>query len=129
MMKEGKLREIPGIGEAIAKKITELLTTGRLEAYEKLRSQFPEGISSLLAITGVGPKTVMRLYKELGISTVDDLEKAIVEGQVAALYRLGDKTAQNILRHIQRLRRKDLRVPLGEALPVPLMTCLWSWTR
>ncbi len=118
VMKEDRLREIPGIGEAIAKKITELLTTGRLEAYEKLRSEFPEGISSLLAITGVGPKTVMRLYKELGISTVDDLEKAIVEGQVAAVYRLGDKTAENILRHIQRLRRKDLRVPLGGALPV-----------
>jgi len=118
VMREEKLREIPGIGEAIAKKITELLTTGRLEAYEKLRSEFPEGISSLLAITGVGPKTVMRLYKELGISTVDDLEKAIVEGQVAAVYRLGDKTAENILRHIQRLRRKDLRVPLGGALPV-----------
>jgi len=118
VMKEGRLREIPGIGEAIAKKITELLTTGHLEAYEKLRSQFPEGISSLMAIHGVGPKTVMRLYNELGISTVDDLEKAIVEGQVAALYRLGDKTAENILRHIQRLRRQDLRVPLGEALPV-----------
>ncbi|MEE8470296.1 MAG: DNA polymerase/3'-5' exonuclease PolX, partial [Dehalococcoidia bacterium] len=84
----------------------------------KLRSEFPEGISSLLDISGVGPRTAARLYKELGVSTVDDLEKAIVEGQVAALFRLGDKTAQNILRHIQKLRRKDRRVPLGEALPL-----------
>ena len=118
VMKEGKLREIPGIGEAIARKITELLTTGHLQVYENLRSEFPEDIRSLLAIPGVGPKTAMRLYKELGVSSVDELEKAIQEGQVAGLYRLGDKTAENILRHIQKLRRKDKRVPLGEALPV-----------
>jgi DNA polymerase (family 10) len=118
VMEEGRLREIPGIGEAIARKITELLTTGRLEAYEKLRSEFPEGINELLAIQGIGPRTAVRLYKELGISTVDDLEKAIQDGQVAALYRLGEKTAENILRHIQTLRRKDERVPLGRALPV-----------
>ncbi len=109
VMSEGKLRDIPGIGEAIAKKITELLTTGRLEAYEKLRSEFPESINSLLAIQGVGPKTAVRLYKELGVSTVDALEKAIQDGQVAALYRLGGKTAENILHHIQALRRKDQR--------------------
>lgn len=118
VMSEGKLRDIPGIGEAIARKITELLTTGRLEAYEKLRSEFPESINSLLAIQGVGPKTAVRLYKELDVSTVDDLEKAIQDGQVAALYRLGGKTAENILHHIQTLRRKDQRVPLGQALPV-----------
>ncbi len=118
VMKEGKLREITGIGEAIANKITDLLTTGHLESYEKLRSEFPENILSLMAIRGVGPKTATRLYKELDVSSVDDLEKAIVEGQVAALYRLGEKTAENILRHIQGLRRKDQRVTLGEALPV-----------
>ncbi len=118
VMDEGRLREIHGIGEAIARKITELLTTGRLEAYEKLRSEFPEGINELLAVQGIGPKTAVRLYNELGISNVDDLEKAIRDGQVAGLYRLGEKTAENILRHIQTLRRKDARVPLGRALPV-----------
>ncbi len=118
VMKEGKLREIPGIGEAIAKKITELVSTGHLEFYEKLRAEFPEGISTLMDIPGVGPKTALRLCKELGITTVAELEKAILDGQVAALYRLGDKTAQNILRHIQRLRSKDKRVPIGEALPL-----------
>jgi DNA polymerase (family 10) len=66
LMKEDKLREVPGIGEAISKKITELLTTGRLEYYEKLRAEFPEGISALLDIPGIGPKTAMRLTQELG---------------------------------------------------------------
>jgi len=118
LMKEGRLREIPGVGEAISKKITELLTTGKLEAHEKLRSEFPEGIINLMTIPGVGPKTALRLSKELGISNVDALEKAILEGKVASLYRLGEKTADNILRHIQTMRRKDKRIPLGEALPL-----------
>ena len=115
---EKRLREIPGIGEAIAKKITELLATGRLEYYEKLRSEFPPSLTTLLEIPGVGPRTAMRLYKELGISSVEELEQAIQTGQVAALFRMGEKTADNILRHIQALRRKDQRIPIGEALPV-----------
>lgn len=118
LMEEGRLREIPGVGEAISKKITELLTTGKLEAYEKLRAEFPQGIIELMTIPGVGPKTALRLSKELGISNVDELEKAILEGKVASLYRLGEKTAENILRHIQTMRRKDKRIPLGEALPL-----------
>lgn len=118
VMKEGKLREIPGIGEAIAKKISELITTGHLGYYEELRAKFPAGIITLMEIPGIGPKTAMRLSQDLGISTIDGLEKAIADGQVASLYRLGDKVAQNILRHIQRLRRKDQRVPIGEALPL-----------
>ena len=118
LMEEGRLREIPGVGEAISNKITELLATGKLEAYEKLRSEFPEGIINLMTIPGVGPKTALRLSKELGISNVDALEKAILEGKVASLYRLGEKTADNILRHIQTMRRKDKRIPLGEALPL-----------
>jgi DNA polymerase (family X) len=118
LMKEGRLREIPGVGEAISNKITELLTTGKLEAYQKLRSEFPEGIVDLMTIPSVGPKTALRLSKELGISNVDELEKAILDGRVASLYRLGDKTAENILHHIQTMRRKDRRIPLGEALPL-----------
>ena len=115
---EERLREIPGVGEAIAKKITELVTTGRLDYYEKLKAEFPEGISTLLDIPGVGPKTAMLLSSELGISSVDELETAILGGEVARLYRMGDKTAENILRQIQAMRRKDQRIPIGEALPV-----------
>ena len=118
LMKAGKLREIPGVGDAIAKKITELLTTGHLEAYEKLRAEFPEDILTLTTIPGVGPKTAVRLYRELGISSLDELERAIGEGQVAGLYRMGEKTAENILHHIRAIRRKDQRITLGRALPL-----------
>jgi len=117
LMAEGRLRQVPGVGDAIAKKITELLTTGRLEYYEKLRAEFPEGITTLLDIPGIGPKTALRLVSELGVRSVEDLEAALAGGKVASLYRLGDKTAENILRHLQSLRTKEQRIPLGVALP------------
>ncbi|MBM3172544.1 MAG: DNA polymerase/3'-5' exonuclease PolX [Chloroflexi bacterium] len=119
MLDEGEdLQRIPGVGEAIAKKTTELITTGKLKYYEELKAEFPEGITGLLEIPGVGPKTAKKLSAELGITSVDALEQAIKDGHVAHLFRLGDKTADNILQQIQALRRKDQRIPTGEALPV-----------
>jgi len=114
----GNLEEIPGVGQAIAKKITELVTTGRLRYYDELKAEFPEGISTLLGIPGVGPKIAIRLSNELGIQSVDDLEAAILDGRVSSLPRLGDKVAENILRQIQAMRTKERRIPIGQALPV-----------
>jgi DNA polymerase (family 10) len=119
MLEEGEdLQSIPGVGEAIAKKTIELVNTGKLGAYEELKAGFPEGITALLEIPGIGPKTANKLSTELGIQSVEELEKAIEDGRVAQLFRLGDKTAENILQQIQALRRKDRRIPIGEALPV-----------
>ncbi len=119
MLEEGEdLRSIPGVGEAIAKKTTELVTTGKLGYYEDLKAEFPEGITSLLEIPGIGPKIASRLSTELEIRSVDELEQAIKDGRVARMFRLGDKTADNILHQIQALRRKDQRIPIGEALPM-----------
>ncbi len=118
LVREDRLKEVPGVGEAITKKITELVTTGKLDYYEELKAEFPEGISTLFSIPGVGPKTAMLLSTELDIKTADELEAAIVGGEVARLYRMGDKTAENILHQIQAMRRKDQRIPIGEAMPI-----------
>ncbi len=119
MLGEGEdLQSIPGVGEAIAKKTAELITTGGLGYYENLKAEFPQGITNLLDIPGIGPKTASKLSGELGITSVDELEQAIKDGRVAALFRLGEKTADNILHQIQALRRKDQRIPIGEALPI-----------
>ena len=120
LVAEDRLKEIPGVGEAITKKITELVTTGRLEFYEKLKAEFPEGISTLLDLPGIGPKTAMLLATELDIKSIDELEAAIVGGKVASLPRMGDKTVDNILHQIQALRRKkrSQRILISEALPV-----------
>ena len=119
MLDEGEdLQGVPGVGEAIAKKTTELVNTGKLGYFENLKAGFPEGITNLLAIPGIGPKTAIRLSSELGVNSVDALEQAINDGRVAKLFRLGDKTADNIRQQIQALRRKDQRTPIGEALPI-----------
>jgi len=118
LMKEEKLREVTGVGDALEKKITELLTTGHLKYYEDLQAEFPEGTVTLMKIPGIGPRTALRLAAELGISSVEDLEAAILSGKVAEMVRMGDKSADNILRHIQSLRTRDKRIPIGIALPL-----------
>ena len=120
LVAEDRLKEIPGVGEAITKKITELANTGKLDYYEELKAEFPEGISALLDIPHIGPKTAMLLSDELDIKSVDELEEAITSGRVATLPRLGEKTAENILRQIKAVRRKkgEQRIPIGEALSV-----------
>ena len=115
---EGRLRELPGIGQELEEKIHEMLTTGDLVYYQRLYSEFPEGIIHVMGVPGVGPKTASRLWKELGVTTVDELERAVEDGRVAALPRMGEKTAENILRQLRASRTKDQRVPIGHALPV-----------
>lgn len=112
------LKALPGIGTAIAAKMEELVRTGHLAAWETLRNSLPPGLSALLEIPGIGPKTAYRLTSELSISSLEELEQAICEGKVASLFRLGDRTAQNLLRQLQSFRRKDQRITLGQALPV-----------
>lgn len=115
---EEGLSNVPGVGAAINKKIRELLTTGKLEFYEKLKAEFPEGVITLIDVPGIGPKTALKISSELGVSTVEELEKALQSGAVAALPGLGEKAAANILRHVQTLRTKDRRIPLWQALSV-----------
>ncbi len=118
LVAEERLKEIPGVGEAISKKLTELVRTGHLDYYEKLKAEFPAGINLLMEVPGIGPRTALLLTKELGIASIDDLEKAVSDGRVASLPRMGEKTAQNILRQIKAYRKKknEQRVPLGIAL-------------
>ena len=71
-----------------------------------------------MEIPGIGPKTAHRLSSELKITSAEQLEEAIKEGKVADLFRMGDKTAQNLLHKIQAMRRKDQRIPIGQALPI-----------
>ena len=118
VQEQADLKKIPGIGKAISEKIQELLQTGQVSAYEKLLEELPQGVLNLMDIPSIGPKTAMLLSQELGVGTVEELEEAIQAGKLAALPRMGEKTAENILRNIQSLRTKDDRTPIGEALKV-----------
>jgi DNA polymerase (family 10) len=113
------LRGIPGVGEAIADKIDELLRTGKLKYFVKISKGVPPGIFELLTIPDVGPKTVKRLWKELKITNVDKLEKAARAGKLRDLKGFGARSEEKILAGIQAQRRKksSTRVTLGAAYP------------
>ena len=113
---EEDLTDIPGIGKAISAKITELVTTGEMTYLERLKTEFPDGILDLVQIPGLGPKTVVRVWKELDVTSVDQLSVAIEDGRVASLPRMGQKSAQNILRSIRFARSKSDRTPIARAM-------------
>ena len=112
------LEEIPGVGLHIANKIEELLKTGRLRAYEKLKRQIPSGVDEMMHILGVGPKKAARLYKELGIKSVGQLEAYATKGKIRMLEGFGEKSEQDMLRGIEMLKRGHERMLLGTALPI-----------
>ncbi|PNX49574.1 MAG: hypothetical protein BV457_01275 [Thermoplasmata archaeon M9B1D] len=101
VVKKGKLREISGIGEALSKKITELVETGELKYFDRLKKEIPTGLLGMLDISGLGPKKVAALYQKLGIKTIEDLQKACIDGKVRNLEGFGEITERNILRGIQ----------------------------
>ena len=113
-----KLKTIPGVGDAISNKIQELVTTGKVSTYEKLKNELPEGVLTLMNVPGIGPKTALLISEELGTGSIEEVEKAALDGRLSGLSRLGEKTSQNILRHIRSSRAKDQRVPIGQALPI-----------
>jgi len=112
------LTEIPGIGKAISEKISELVNTGALQYLVRLKDEFPPGILDLMEIPGLGPKTTVRVWKELGVTTVDQLEAVVDDGSLAALPRLGKKSAENIRKSIKFARSKSDRVPIARAMSV-----------
>ncbi len=113
--KTGSLRDIPGIGEAIAEKINELLRTGSLQYLEKLKAETPPGILQLLEIPDVGPKKAMILFKELGIQSVDDLKKAIFDHKLQGIKGFGIRTEERILQGIRVVESRGGRILLGNA--------------
>lgn len=103
------LKGINGVGEAIALKIDELLRTGRLEYYEKISKEVPAGVLEIRKIPDVGPKTALRLWKELDITDVDQLRAAIEAGKVRNLKGMGEKSEAKMLAGLGALSRKTTR--------------------
>jgi len=116
--KEGKLREIPGVGKAIAEKIDELLRTGKLEFLERLKGEVPESLAGWLQIPGLGPRKTASIWKTLHITTLAELETAAKNGRVRGLPGMGAKSEAAILEGIASLARRSGRLPLGRAYPL-----------
>jgi DNA polymerase (family 10) len=113
-----ELRKIPGIGEDLAQKIAEIARTGTIRLYEQLKSEVPQGLSLLLQVPGLGPKTAKLLYEKLGVKSVQELEALAREHKLRGLPGIQAKTEENILKGIQMLKRSKERQPLGKVLPL-----------
>ncbi|MEK6984578.1 MAG: DNA polymerase/3'-5' exonuclease PolX [Nanoarchaeota archaeon] len=114
--KEKRLTELPGIGEGIAKKIDDFLNNGKSKYLEELRKKTPVDMEQLGAIEGIGPKTILKLYNELKVKNVANLENAAKLGKIQKIKGLGPIVEQNILKSIEFARKSGKRVPLGFAL-------------
>ncbi|GAB6861749.1 helix-hairpin-helix domain-containing protein [Haloplanus litoreus] len=114
----GDLQEIEGVGESIAEKIADYLDTGEMSYYRELRTDLPIDIEAITSVQGVGPKTAKRLYLDLDVRTLEDLERAAEAGRIAELDGFGEKSQANILDNIERAKRGQERMLLGHAFPI-----------
>jgi DNA polymerase (family 10) len=115
LVAEKRLGGIKGIGDALEQKITELVETGRLAYYEKLKASIPPGLTDLLEISGLGPKKIRALQQKLGVDSVEKLEAACRKGEVAQLDGFGEKTQANLLEGIERRRSYASKHLLSDA--------------
>lgn len=107
------LEDIPGVGKGIAERIEEYIKTGRIKDYDKLKKELPVDIEGLRSVEGVGPKTILHLYKELGIKNLEQLEKAAKAGKIRGVPGLGQKTEEKILKGIGFVKSSSGRLVLG----------------
>ncbi len=113
--KADNLKEIPGVGDQIAKKIEEILTTGKLKKHDDLLKEVTPEVLEMLRLPGVGPKHVKIIKEKLKLKNIDDLKKACLNDKISKLDGFGEKSQENILASIKDYRKLDKRMNLGEA--------------
>jgi DNA polymerase (family 10) len=112
------LSQMPGIGEALAKKLKEMVETGHLTALEKEEKQVPPALLDLLRIPGLGPKRVHLIYEQLHLTTLTELDAAAKDGRLAALPGFGDKIVTDVRRHLAAHATGDTRRLRSEVEPL-----------
>lgn len=109
---------IPGIGKGTAERIQQFLETGHIDELDALQAKLPEELPALLGISGMGPKKVALVYRELSVEGFDDLKRVIASGELAKLPGLGVASVKRISEGIAFLESSGGRTPLGVALPI-----------
>ena len=107
LVAEKRLREVPGIGDAIADIVTKLHQTGRHPALDAMRKEIPEGVLELLSVPGLRPEKALKIYKELGVSSVEELEQAAKQNRLKSVKGLGTALQTKILQGIEIKRRSE----------------------
>ncbi len=112
---EADLTELPAVGKDISSHVTELVTAGKLSLLDELSREIPLSLIELTRLPGVGAKKAKKLWDELGVETIDDLERVGQEGEVARLAGFGEKSQQKILSAIAAYRKRTGRFRLADA--------------
>lgn len=118
LAEQKQLGVIPGIGDKLKDKISQIAQTGRSEYLDKLKAEIPPGLMDLLKIPGLGPKRVRTLWKQLHVTNLQELEYACNENRISALKGFGEKMQAKIIDGIQLVKRYMECFLLGEALPI-----------
>ncbi|MBW3660381.1 MAG: hypothetical protein KY397_01950 [Gemmatimonadetes bacterium] len=115
LIAEDRLRELPGVGEAIERKIVELHETGTLPLYESLKEEIPLGVVEMSAVPGLGEKRARAAWTELGIDSLEALEEAAASGALESVPGFGPKTVARVIEGIALARRSAGRLVASEA--------------
>ena len=116
MVVEGEdLTELPGIGDDLAGKIAEIVTTGKLSLLEEVSKRVPPGLSDIVALPGVGPKRAKALYETLGVRSIDDLRKKTADEKLGRIPGVGKVTAQKIVKAVRQVDQGTKRYKLSDA--------------
>jgi DNA polymerase (family 10) len=113
--RRGERPRIPGVGQAISDKIAELVATGHMRLYDRLRAEVPPSLVEMLQVPGLGPKTVKLIHETLGVKTLEDLRAAAQAGRLRTVRGLSEKTEQTVLDGIAGLAARQDRMLLGTA--------------
>src|SRR5262249_9880142 len=116
---DGRAKELQGIGKTIEEKIVQIVETGKIEALAKRETTIPPEVVLFMRLPGLGPKTAARIWKELGISTLDELKTAAEAERLRALPGLGSKSEEKILKALEfkAANPDEGRQLVGEGLP------------
>jgi len=106
---DGKLKEVPGIGESIASHLDEQFRTGKSKHFEEVMEGLPKEMFDLMEVPGIGAKTAFRLVKELGIKSLSDLEKAAKKGKIAVIEGFGQQSQADILKSVDEVKGRTKR--------------------
>ena len=118
LSEQGRLVELPGVGDTISDKVGELIANGSIAALDKLVAATPPGVVPLMRVPGVGPKTAKRVFTELGVETVDEVLEAARDGRIRDLAGMGEKTEQAILAGLESPRaEKRERISVARLRP------------
>jgi len=122
---QNRLTDIPGVGKAIAEKLSELLTSGQLGFLLRLEEEVPPSLTDLLQVPDVGPRKAALFWKQAGVTNLPELEAAARAGKLRSLPGMGEKSEARVIDGIEALKRRPKRRLLGNVRPIALDLLEW----